>query len=126
MRECLVESEQEKSNPDLRLVDFKNVGQFGIDVCLFRVCASIGSVEGVADWLKYHNMEPHLSHRTRFGSDTVLVEIFASRSRAKNGGLLVPEPRIYGYLHPVHSEIFGCEFVKDSEIDNAGYGAAVL
>lgn len=55
VRSCLVESERGEPVPDLRLMDWDAAENLAdVDVCVFRVASSIGDVDTVKLWLRYH------------------------------------------------------------------------
>lgn len=55
VRSCLIVSEREKPQPDLRQIDWDAIQDIReIEVCVFRVASSTEDVETVQRWLEYH------------------------------------------------------------------------
>lgn len=58
VRDCLIREEQDKPEPDLRLMDWSRVGTGkGAEVCVFLIARSLGDVELIYMWLEYHEFQ---------------------------------------------------------------------
>lgn len=63
---CLQESEQSKDIVDLLLIDWKAPeNRNGVEICIFRILASMDSVEEMHTWLSYHEFDLTPFRRTR-------------------------------------------------------------
>jgi len=69
VRDCLIESERDSRQPDLRLIDWAQFNNSqDINVCLWRIFNSINNVEGITEWMEFHR----LSVRERVSINTPL------------------------------------------------------
>lgn len=57
-QECLIESEKNADEPDLRLIDWKAItSQFEFDVCLTRIFQSLEDLEAIKSWTSFHYLK---------------------------------------------------------------------
>ena len=74
VRSCLHYTERDKEKPDLRKVDWSRMGsQLEINICLFRIFASLGTVDGAIAWLKTQGASSN-PHKTNIHTDDLLGE----------------------------------------------------
>lgn len=91
--DCLMPSERKADSPDLKLFDWTNMPDLAsVEVCVFRVAASIRSVEGMKTWLESQGfrieVEQPFNRNTieRWGYDRLPgVGITSGRSVEKEG-----------------------------------------
>ncbi|MEM9844343.1 MAG: hypothetical protein AAF965_06050 [Pseudomonadota bacterium] len=78
VKDCLIESEQSVSEPNLLRIDWPRTGTGpAAEICVFRIARSLGSVERILQWLEFHGFE----HR---GQNRIISE-----ERAANSSLRV-------------------------------------
>jgi len=138
VRDCLIRSEQKKAAPDLRLIDWRNLGEgVALDVCLFRIFASIGDIEGVANWMRYHKIEPTISKDLEDNSwmfkrgdarKTLLLRRLDGRYDTKANGPLVPRNSIiawvFGGFMSTYVESITSQWTKDGKLMRVNYSAS--
>jgi len=65
--DCLIKSEKEKDNPDLRLIDWKRVKTLEeLDICLWRIFSSLDDFESIVEWMIFHKLEHNVQDPDRF------------------------------------------------------------
>ena len=58
-RDCLIESEQLADDPDLRLIDWKNIrSRPALEVCLWRIFSSLEDFQSILKWVSFHKLDP--------------------------------------------------------------------
>lgn len=54
VEDCLIAEERSSKNPNLLLIDWKNVGAgTGAQICIFRIARSLGDIGKIRSWLDY-------------------------------------------------------------------------
>lgn len=58
VRDCLVDEERGKDNPNLLLIDWQHLKKRrNIEVCLFRIFRSLNSISLIRKWLEFHEFQ---------------------------------------------------------------------
>ena len=136
VRECIVLSEQNKVTPDLRLIDWDRLGEGPkIDVCLFRIFASIG-IDQVASWMRYHKIVPSKPEQQRVSywlnagdprTELTLWKLSGRRNSSKDGTLIRGNILIewtFGLLWPAYSETIPSFWDDDGKLMHVDYQAS--
>ncbi|WP_170349182.1 MULTISPECIES: hypothetical protein [Ruegeria] len=56
VQSCLIKEEQKKESPNLLKLDWKRVGYgSGVEVCIFRISRSLGTLDRIQSWMSYHD-----------------------------------------------------------------------
>lgn len=136
VRDCLIKKEQKKAVPDLRMIDWHRLGPSPIlDVCLFRIFTSIGSIDGVVNWLKYQKIEPTISPNYKNYSywqngDEPKEELHLREVRGQydstSNGPLISQGLIYNFLSgwllpPVYSESISTYWNDHNQLMHVNY-----
>ena len=62
VRDCLIDEEQKKINPDLRLLNWDKMATLNdLDVCIWRILTSYEKPERIYAWFSFHGAKPSIS-----------------------------------------------------------------
>lgn len=129
VRDCLVEEERDKSEPNLLMIDWERIGTGkNASVCVFRIASSLGSVERIQAWLAYHRFkfgsvsrrvsESFIPHYETYPVYNITASWSADRYREFNPSWLVA---ITGY-DLIYSYTLVLNFDQNQRIAGVGVG----
>lgn len=132
--QCLVEGEQNKTTPDLRLIDWPQLRSGPeLDICLFRIFSSIGSVKGVVDWMDHHKINTRISMDEEWDPSyqrEILLTVVGGIYNSRTYGPLASEGVLIewtiGLLWPVYSENLTVYMRNDGSVFDVRYAAAKI
>ena len=96
-RSCLVRVERDAEIPDIAKIDWKQMRRAeDIEVCLFRIAASIRSEAGISNWFKLQNLRPldvrdHRTHSPVTGDRVKLRRIEAHNTLSDTNRFFVKD-----------------------------------
>jgi len=123
VRSCLVRSERDAEQPDIAKVNWQRMRRpEDIEVCLFRVAASIGGPEGMEDWFQAQEMT---------GIETVLYQFVGQKRISTHAGNYIRQTNKtlvarniftrFFITRLANGETFTVEWIADGKLTTASY-----
>lgn len=126
VRSCLMRSERKVENPDLRKMDWGKMRRDeDIEVCLFRIAASLRSPEAMRDWFVSQGMQyvevTELKELPNVRPEDMWAVAAINRFSTGKTYRASPIPWRYWIMFISLGEDFGAVFSKDGDVSETDY-----